>query len=738
MHLRLKVKDLDCIDCARALEKLAGTIDGVEEARVSFTLSVLDLNLSDETFAKSVVRSLKRKGYETYPAGQARGHGLGEVWGAVSRRRLFLTSISGLFLLAALAAHLAAPGGPAARLMLVGATAAALPLTLIRGIYAVRSFQIDMNVLMSIAILAAALIGEWAEAGMVAFLFSVAIILEALAMARTRRAIESLMELSPDTAVVRREGEQVELHAADVRPGDIVIVKPGERIPLEGLVVSGITSVDESPITGEPMPAAKEEGSQVFAGTLNEEGLIEVEVTKVREESTLARIVHLVEHVEESKAPLERFIDRFARIYTPVVMVAAVLIAVVPGLMHLEGNWIYRSLVILIIACPCALVIATPVAVVSGLASAARRGILIKGGAHMEQAAAVKAIALDKTGTLTEGRPSVAAVVPRDGISENQLLRIASAVESASAHPLAGAVLAESRRRGIHWPEPEEVVATTGMGISGVVDGVRYHAAKPEFFKNHRPTGEGTGAGVTGVGLAGVGKIGAGEAGVAQTGAGETGVRQADGTTILVGTDDSIMGRIDFKDRLRSKAADTILALKDLGIRKIVMVTGDRGAAAAEVAAGAGVDEYHADLMPEDKVAVVEGLKREFEVVAMVGDGVNDAPALAAAHVGIAMGAAGSDTAIDTASVALMSDDVSRLVPLFDLARKVRLITQENIGFAIAIKAAFIILAAMGSATMWMAVFADMGASLIVIANALRLLSDRAVALKSEVLPKSE
>jgi len=726
MHLKLKVRDLDCIDCARALEKLAGAIDGVEEARVSFTLSTLELKLSDGTYGKSVVRSLKRKGYETYPAGQAPGRGMGELWGAVSRRRLFLTAISALFLFAALATHLISPGSPAIRLMLVAATVAALPLTLMRGISAARGLQIDMNVLMSIAIIAAAMIGEWAEAGMVAFLFSVAIILEALAMARTRRAIESLMELSPDTATVKRDSEQVELHAGDVRPGEIVIVKPGERIPLEGVVVSGRTSVDESPITGEPMPAAKERGSQVFAGTLNEEGLIEVEVTKVKDESTLARIVHLVEHVEETKAPLERFIDRFARVYTPVVVVSAILIAIVPNLMGFEGDWIYRSLVILIIACPCALVIATPVAVVSGMASAARRGILIKGGAHMEQAATVKAIALDKTGTLTEGKPSVSAVMPREGMSENELLRIASTIESASTHPLAGAILAESRRRGIHWSEPQEVIAITGMGISGIVDGVRYHAAKPEFFekpqflekqlphqdhrvsREHQPSGEHGPSGE------------------------HPGVAKAGGTTIVVGTDQRLLGRIDFNDRLRPRAADTLLALKGLGIRKTVMATGDREAAAREVALSVGVDEYHADLMPEDKVAVVENLKKEFDVVAMVGDGVNDAPALAAAHVGVAMGAAGSDTAIDTASVALMSDDVSRLVPLFDLARKVRLITQENIGFAIAIKAAFIILAATGSATMWMAVFADMGASLIVIANALRLLSGRAVALKSE------
>jgi Cd2+/Zn2+-exporting ATPase len=320
----------------------------------------------------------------------------------------------------------------------------------------------------------------------------------------------------------------------------------------------------------------------------------------------------------------------------------------------------------------------------------------------------------------------VAAVIPREGLSEDELLSIAAAIESGSTHPLAGAILAESRRRGIHWSEPREVVAVTGMGISGVIDGIRYHAAKPEFFRDHASKEERPPPGQhnSGEGRRRIERHSPAGEGPVAGGSG--------GTTIMLGTDDRVIGRIEFNDRLRPRAADTILALKDLGIRKTVMVTGDRDKAAAEVAASAGVDEYHADLMPEEKVAIVEDLKKEFDVVAMVGDGVNDAPALAAAHVGIAMGAAGSDTAIETASVALMSDDVSRLVPLFDLARKVRLITQENIGFAITIKAAFLILAAMGSATMWMAVFADMGASLIVIANSLRLLSGRAVALKSE------
>ena len=702
MDLKLRVKDLDCMDCARALEHVAKTIDGVDDARVSFTLSTLEITLAEGVERKTVLRSLRRKGYEVIPVDGESPPELRSLRGAVSRRRMVLTFFCGGFLLAALAAHILGLAAEAVRVMLICATAAGIPLTLFRAVSAARSRSIDMNVLMSVAIIAAAAIGEWEEAGMVAFLFSIAIILEALAMARTRRAIESLMELSPDRAMVRREGGQTSVDAAEVSPGEIIIVRPGERIPLEGEVISGRTSVDESPITGEPMPVAKEPGSQVFAGTLNEEGLIEVSVSRPKEESTLARIIHLVEHVEESRAPVERFVDRFARVYTPVVVSAAVLMAVIPSVIGLEGQWIYRSLVVLIIACPCALVIATPVAVVSGLTTAARKGILIKGGLYLEQAAGVKAIALDKTGTITEGRPTVSRIVPVAGVTEEDLLRIASSVESASTHPLAGAVMAEARRRGLHFSEPREATAITGSGVSATVDGNRYHVAKPEFF--------------------------AGRSGKDQDFLDS--LRGA--TTIGVGSDEALLGLIEFEDEVRPAARNTLAGLKGMGIRRSILVTGDRGETASKVAEMIGVDQYHADLLPDEKVDLVRRLKSDFDTVAMVGDGVNDAPALAASDVGIAMGAAGADTAIDTADVALMSDDIGRLVPLFRLAKRVRVITLENITLAIGIKAAFLALAATGTATMWMAVFADMGASLIVIANALRLLSDRAAGLKDD------
>jgi Cd2+/Zn2+-exporting ATPase len=693
--LKLRVRDLDCVDCARALEHVARKIEGVEDARVSFTLSVLEIRLSDEKDKKAVLRRLRRKGYEAYPVEAGAPLHVSALGGAVSRRRLFLTSVAGVLLGATLISYLLRLSPHIQEVLLIGATGAGLILTLVRALSALRSRSIDMNVLMSVAIIAAAAIGEWQEAAVVAFLFSIAIVLEALAMARTRKAIESLMELSPDIAIVRRAGEEVQTEASAVAPGEIMIVKPGERIPLEGEVVSGVTSVDESAITGEPMPAPKVHGDQVFAGTLNEDGLIEARVTKPKEESTLARIIHLIEHVEESKAPVERFVDRFARIYTPAVITAAVVMGLVPYLAGMDESWIYRSIVVLIIACPCALVIATPVAIVSGLTAAARKGILIKGGVYLEQAANTKALALDKTGTITMGRPTVDAVRAAGATSEDELVRLAAAIESGSTHPLAGAVMAEARRRGLHWEVPRDVTAIPGSGITGKVRGRHYMVAKPEYLAEilgRQGTDEGPGA---------------------------------ERTSLAVGSDTEVLGTIEFTDEVRPGAAATLRALRGMGIEKTVMLTGDRDDAARKVAKQVGVDAYYADLLPDRKVEIIEQMKVEFDTVAMVGDGVNDAPALAASHVGVAMGAMGSDTAIDTASVALMSDDIGKLVPLFAIAKAVKRITVENITFAIGIKVVFLTLAAMGRATMWMAVFADMGASLIVITNALKLLGNK-------------
>lgn len=704
MNLKLKVKDLDCIDCARALERVARRVEGVRAATVSVALSTMELTLAEGVDRKVVLRALRRKGYDLTPVDALPATRARAIKGVVSKRRLVLTALCGALLAAALLAWLVHAPPNLVHACLVGSAVSGLPLCLLRAVNAIRSHSIDMNVLMTIAITAALAIREWEEAATVAFLFSIANILEALAMARTRRAIEALVDLTPDMAVVRRDGEPMSVEAATVKPGEIIIVKPGERIPLEGTVRTGSTTVDESPITGESRPVEKGPGADVFAGTLNEEGLIEVAVTKPKEESTLARIIHLVEHISETKAPIERFVDRFAAIYTPAVVIGAAAIAVVPWLAGARDGWVHRSLVLLIIACPCALVIATPVAIVSGLTSAAKKGILIKGGVHLEEAARISAIAFDKTGTLTVGRPAVSAIRPAPGVSDRDLIAIAAAVESASTHPLAGAVLAEARRAGIHWEEPADVHSMTGSGISAVVNGTRYFAAKPAFFverfgiEAHRAAAGGT---------------------------------ETYSTAIAVGTEKTVLGTIELADQIRPGTGEALAGLKRLGIARTVMITGDREEVAREVAAGLGIDEYHADLMPEAKVEVVRGLSRSHGHIAMVGDGVNDAPALAASNLGIAMGAAGSDAAIETADAALMSDDIGRLVPLFGISRKVRSITRQNIAFAIAVKAVFLSLGVTGNATMWMAVFADMGASLIVIANALRLLSEKAMGLRS-------
>ena len=697
MNLKLKVKDLDCVDCARALEHVVRTIEGVEDAEISIAFSTLDIALRPGTDAKTVIRALRRKGYDVAPAEGEAAAPARSLKGVVSRRRLVLTSISGALLVVALVVWIAHGPATLRHGLLLAAALAGLPLSLLRAVNALRSKSIDMNVLMTVAIGAAIAIRQWDEAATVAFLFSIANILEALAMARTRKAIETLVNLSPDKALLKRDGENVLVDADQVKPGDTIVVKPGDRIPLEGKIVSGVTSVDESPITGESMPVTKGPGSDVFAGTLNEEGLIEVAVTKPKEESTLARIIHLVEHISERKAPIERFVDRFAAIYTPAVVIGAIALAVIPRALGSSDGWLMRSLVLLIIACPCALVIATPVAVVSGLTAAARRGVLIKGGVYLEEAARIKAIAFDKTGTLTKGRPVVADVRPAPTLSQDDVLRIAASLESASTHPLAGAVLAEARRRGIHWEIPGHVTSITGSGISGTVAGKRYFAAKPEFFAQ-RPMG----------GL----ELLAG--------------REAR-TTVGIATDNEVLGAVEFADEVRPGAAETISALKRMGITRSIIISGDRESVARDVARTLGIEDVQADLLPEEKVAFIQNLKATHGHVAMVGDGVNDAPALAASNLGIAMAAAGSDTAIETADAALMSDDIRRLVSLFKVSRNVARVTKQNIGFAIVVKAVFLSLGATGHATMWMAVFADMGASLIVIANALRLLSGKAV-----------
>lgn len=569
-----------------------------------------------------------------------------------------------------------------------------------RAVLAARKLRPDMNLLMTVAIIGAAAIGEWFESAAVAFLFSVALLLEQWSVERARRAIHSLLNIAPVTARVLDEhghGQDVPVEAAPV--GATILVRPGERLPLDGVVVRGQTSINQAPITGESMPAAKEEGDEVFAGTINEEGAIEIRTTRPAADTMLSRIIHMVEQAQSRRAHAQRWVDRFALYYTPAMLLLALGILLAPPLL-LAGNWthwFYQALVILVIACPCALVISTPVSIVSALTAAARNGVLIKGGVYLELAGKLQAVAMDKTGTLTAGHPEVQAIVPHDGHTEAELLAIAAALEAHSEHPLARAILRKARQANITPPPAEAYRIVKGRGAEARVAGADF------WIGSHRMMDE-KGQETPEVHNRAVALEDAGH------------------TVVAIGNDQHVCGLLAVADSLRPNARQAVLAMKKAGMQEVLMLTGDNEGTARAIAAVAEVDAYHANLLPEDKVAAVTGLVSRHRCAAMIGDGINDAPAMAAASFGIAMAGMGADAAIETADVALMSDDLEKVPWLMRHSRRALGIVRQNIAFALAVKAVFITLAAGGLATLWLAIAADMGASMLVIFNALRLL----------------
>ncbi|MFO8008698.1 MAG: heavy metal translocating P-type ATPase, partial [Candidatus Brocadiia bacterium] len=554
------------------------------------------------------------------------------------------------------------------------------------------------------AVLGALGIGEWLEAGMVVFLFSLALLLEHWSIERARRAIGALLELSPPTALVVPEegGEPVETPVEAVAMGQQVVIRPGDRIPLDGRVLTGRSTVNQAPITGESRPIPKEPQDTVYAGTINLDGTLHFEVTRPAGETTLARIIHMVQESRSRRARSEQWIEKFARYYTPAMMALAVGVAVVPPLVAGAAwtPWFYRALVLLVIGCPCALVISTPVTIVSALTSAARNGVLIKGGVYLEAAGRLDALAMDKTGTLTYGRPRVQEIIPLDEHTPEQLLRTAGAVEADSTHPLAEAIMTEAARRGVVPARAERFRNFAGLGVEALVDGELF------WVGSHRMMHE--------KGLE-----------TEQSHQAALAIEDAGHTAVGIGTEDHICGLIAVADGVRENAAAVVSDLRRQGVDTVVMLTGDNPTTARSIAQQIGVDEWHADLMPEDKVAAVKELTRREGTVAMAGDGVNDAPAMAAADFGIAMGAIGSDVAIETADVTLMSDEIARIPWLVRHARRALAIIKQNVALALGIKVVFITLAVFGAATLWMAIAADMGASLLVIFNGLRLLNAR-------------
>ena len=564
---------------------------------------------------------------------------------------------------------------------------------------------LDINVLMVIAVIGAGALGEWFEGATVVWLFGVAQVLESLSMDRARNAIRKLMVVAPAVALVRRNGQDHRIPTSEVVVGDVLILKPGDRLPVDGVITAGESAFDESPVTGESFPVEKAPGQNVYAGTINGTGSIEMRALRVASDSTIARIIHLVEHAQKQRAPVQTFVDRFARRYTPAVAVLALGLALggplatggFSGWTAEFSTWSYRALAMLVVACPCALVISTPVSIVSALTTAARHGVLIKGGAHLERLGAVRSVAFDKTGTLTHGHITVTDVLGLDGTPADSVLSVAAALEARSEHPIGRAIVHRAQVAGLAFAPGAAFRALPGLGAEATVAEATAIVGSHRLFEDRQLCTPALHARVDQV---------------ESTGA----------TAVLVGHGGAPLGVIGLADRMRTDGRAAVSDLRNTGVERIVLLTGDVRASAERALAGTGLDEAHAELLPAQKVEAIQALRARYGPVAMVGDGINDAPALAAADVGIAMGVAGSDVALETADVVLMSDDLSRLPFALRLGRTALNNIRQNVAIALTLKLAFVVLAAAGLATMWMAILADTGASLLVTANSLRLL----------------
>ncbi|MGC8493983.1 MAG: heavy metal translocating P-type ATPase, partial [Syntrophobacteraceae bacterium] len=570
-----------------------------------------------------------------------------------------------------------------------------------KALYAARKLRADMNLLMAVAVVGAIVLGKWLEAASVTFLFSLALLLESWSLEKAKREIAALLDIAPRVArfICPNDGQVEEKPVDQILVGTTVLVRPGERIPLDGIITRGTTSVNQAPITGESAAITREVGSEVFAGSINEEGSIEFTTTRLSSDTTLARIIRMVEEGRSRRAPAEQWVDRFARVYTPAMMFIALAIAVLPPILTDAGwaDWFYRGLVVLVIACPCALVISTPVTVVAALGSAARNGVLIKGGAYLEAPARLKAVAFDKTGTLTFGEPAVKQVIPVGTHSETGLLANAAALELHSTHPVARAILRHAESLAIRPPAAESFTVLPGQGALGRIGGRTYWIGSHRMLERWRRESP--------VFHDEIEKL-----------------EEAGHSLMVMWCDDHICGLVTVADQVRPEAKEAVAGLKALGLEKVVMISGDNQKTAELIAAAVGVDQFHSELLPGDKVRLVSELKDQFGGIAMVGDGINDAPALAAATVGIAMGAMGSDAAIETADIALMSDDLTKIPWLIGHSRKTVAVIRQNVFFALLVKCLFIGMTIAGVATLWEAIAADMGVSLLVIFNGLRML----------------
>jgi len=691
-----KIEGMDCREEVVMLERRFKSLSGLEGFHADLIGQRLHVKydaakLSASTIASAVADAGMRAWLE-HEEPVARGDG------AARTRMILLTGGVGFFACGLVAAWTGADA------ILVNAFYAAsivsaVPLTARKAWVALKHRSLDINVLMLIAAAGAIVLGQWSEAGAVVVLFAVAQMLEAQTLERARNAVRALIDLVPTEVTVREHGIERQVAVDSVPPGSIISVKPGDKLPLDGLVVEGMSAVNQAPVTGESLPVDKAPGDEVFAGSINGRGALDVKVTRFRRDTTLARIIHLVEQAQAQRAPAQTFVERFAKVYTPAVIGLAVASALLPPLL-LSGDWhtwTYRALVLLVVSCPCALVISTPVSIVAALAGAARKGVLIKGGANLERASRIRCVAFDKTGTLTLGAPEVVEVQALNGGQADSVVHIAASVEQRSEHPIASAILRYAAARDIALDPGSKVTALAGLGAEGVVNGVPVLLGNHRLFEERRLCSPDLHARVDELSSRG-------------------------STPVLVASDSQAIGVIGVADSARPNGKAAVEMLREQGIEAVVMLTGDSVATARTIAAELGIDDYRAELMPEDKVAAIEELRRMYGSVAMVGDGINDAPALARADVGIAMGAAGSDAALETADVALMADELLKLPYALRLSRAALTNIKVNLAIALVLKAAFVVAAVTGVATLWMAILADTGASVLVVVNALRLL----------------
>lgn len=696
-----KVANMDCADEIKALNEVL-KMDGVYKVQPNLMSGTIEILHSSE-----INNHILKKRIESTVVRVIDEENISSV--NQNKKRIWIVALSGIILLCGLL------------FQFVNATSLIVNLTYFVSIFlsgslvfpkamgSLKRKHFDMNVLMTIAVFGAIAINEFSEAAAVAFLFSLSELLESLSVQRARKAIQELLKIAPQTAqLILEDGKVVEINASEVQIAQLIRVKAGEAIPVDGVVINGYSTVNQAPLTGESLPVEKTLGETVFAGTINQEGSLDVKVSKAFSDTKISQVIKLVEEAQSQKAVSQKFVDRFAEVYTPTVLIVAVLTFLIPPIFFAAGwsEWLYKSLVLLVIACPCALVISTPVSIVSSLTALAKKGVLVKGGAILETLGQIEALAVDKTGTLTEGKLKVERFIKFNSYSEKQALEVARAMEVHSTHPIAHAVVEYADSKSVEKINVERFTAVTGLGVEAVIDGHTY------LLGNHRF---------------------AHEAGIC-TPEIENELYELEKKSysiVVIGhkphhnCSGEVIGIIALKDSTRKDSKNSLLELKEAGIKKVVLLSGDNQKIVSALAKELPLDEAYGDLLPEDKVKHIEKLKEVYKTVGMIGDGINDAPAMAKSSIGIAMGFVGSDTAIETSDVTLMTDDLKQVSSAIKAGRRTLKVIQFNIFFALITKAIFLALTFFGYSNLWLAVAADTGAALLVILNSLRLLKIR-------------